>query len=54
MAKQNNFPLAMNDIGKPSEMSPDKDMKTKESNSPFVEVNKPLGSQDPLEIRNSL
>ena len=52
MDKQNKFPLAMNDMGVPAEMSPISDLSSKESNDPILEVNQPLKSLDPLEVRN--
>jgi len=55
LAKQNKFPLAMNDMGVPAEISPiQKDISNTESKEPIVEVNQPFKSQDPLEIRNPL
>lgn len=54
MAKQNEFPSAMNDTGMPTEMSPAKDLTNTETNTPIVEVNQPWESQDLLEIRNPL
>ncbi|MEH7548001.1 MULTISPECIES: hypothetical protein [Bacillaceae] len=47
MEKQNKFPIPMNDMGEPSEMSPEN-----ESKAPMVEVNQPTDTQDPLEIRD--
>lgn len=47
-----NLPFAMKDMGVPAEMSPIKDISNTESRDPFVEVNQPITSQDPLEIRD--
>lgn len=52
MAKQNTFPLAMNNMGEPSEMSPIRDITYSESRSPILEVTEPLESKEPFEIRN--
>lgn len=52
MTKQNNFPAAMNDMGQPSEMTPLKDGTNVEAKSPMVEVNRPIESHGPLEVRN--
>ncbi|WP_223593961.1 hypothetical protein [Neobacillus bataviensis] len=51
MAKQKNSPSAMKDMGVPTEMSPINDLSGNESNEPIIEVNQPVKSQDPLEIR---
>lgn len=51
MAKQNNFPLAMTNMGEPSEMIPIKEVTYSESVSPIIEVTQPLESKEPLEIR---
>lgn len=53
MSKENNkFPLAMTNIGEPSEMSPIKKFTNAESGSPFIEITQPLESKELLEIRN--
>jgi hypothetical protein len=52
LTKQNNFPTAMNDMGQPSEMTPLKDGTNVEAKSPMVEVNRPIESHGPLEVRN--
>lgn len=52
LTKQNNFPTAMNDMGQPSEMTPLKDGTNVEAKSPMVEVNRPIESHGPLEVRS--
>lgn len=52
LAKQNRVPLAMNDVGVPSEMSPMNEITNSDSKLPIIEVNQPVESKDPLEIRN--
>ncbi|MEH7095578.1 hypothetical protein [Neobacillus vireti] len=49
MDKQNNFPSAMNNMGEPAEMNP---QKNSQSRAPMVEVNQSTEPQDPLEIRD--
>jgi len=49
LEKENKFPVPMNDMGEPQEMSPAAD----KSETPFIEVDQPIQSQDPLEIRDS-
>jgi hypothetical protein len=53
LAKENDFQGAMNDMGTPKEMSPVKDITGTESDAPILEVNRPVETQDMLEIRNS-
>lgn len=52
LAKQNRVPLAKSDEGVPSEMSPIKEITNPDLNTPIVEVNQPIESKDPLEIKN--
>ncbi|MCM3164332.1 MULTISPECIES: hypothetical protein [Bacillaceae] len=51
MTKQSNFPLAMTNMGEPSEMSPIKEITYEDTGSPIIEVTQPLTSKEPLEIR---
>ncbi|WP_462413216.1 hypothetical protein [Neobacillus sp. Marseille-QA0830] len=53
MDKQNEFPTAMNDMGEPSEMSPiNEATNNNETETPIIEINQPLKTQNHLEIRN--
>jgi len=52
MAKENNFPDAMNDMGTPKEMSPAKEITGTETDAPILEVSRPVESPDMLEVRN--
>lgn len=51
MAKQNTLSSAITNMGEPSEMSPIKDV-TNTEKTPIFEVQQPLESKGPLEIRN--
>lgn len=51
MAKQNNFPFAMMNMGEPSEMSPKTGINSAETGPPILEVTQPLEPKEPLEIR---
>lgn len=52
LAKSKDFPLAMNDMGEPTEMSPIGNITNVEIKSPIVEVDQPFEVKDPVEIRN--
>jgi hypothetical protein len=52
MAKDRRFPSAMNNVGEPENMSPINELTNRsDSKPPVVEINKPLETEDPLEIR---
>lgn len=51
MANQNTSPLVMTNMGKPSEISPIKDITFSRINPPMLEVTQPLKSREPIEIR---
>lgn len=52
MAKQMKFPSAMNHMGEPEEMSPVNELNNRTNlEPPVIEVNAPLVTEEPLEIR---